>query len=126
MFFLRSSSSTSIVPANFSGNWQCKLPGGQPADVSIRQTFQNLDIRGTAGGGKAVNATLSTVRGDDVRISAQIDLGGRTLRHDFAGKLRGDSIEGTVRVFDTPAVVVPWVAQRTGGRVASLEPGAAR
>jgi hypothetical protein len=112
-----------IVPANVSGNWQWKLPGGQPVEVSIRQRLQDLEVRGTAGG-KPVNVTLATLRGEDVRISALVDLNGRTLRHDFTGKVRGDAIEGTLRLFDKAETSTPWTAARTGGRVASIDPSA--
>jgi hypothetical protein len=111
-----------IVPANVSGNWNWKLPGGQAIEASVRQTFQNIDVRGSVAGGKPINVTLATVRGEDVRISAVVDVGGRTLRHDFVGRARGDTLEGTLRLFDKTETTVPWSAQRTGGRVASIEP----
>ena len=112
-----------IVPANLSGNWQWKLPGGQPVEVSVRQRLQDIEVRGTAGG-KPVNVTLATLRGEDVRISALVDLNGRTLRHDFTGKVRGDAIEGTLRLFDKAETSTPWTAARTGGRAASIDPSA--
>ncbi len=111
-----------IVPANVSGNWQWKLPSGQTVEASVQQTFQNLDVRGTVVGGKPINVTLTTLRAEDVRISAVIDIGGRTLRHDFVGRVRGDAIEGTVRLFDKVESSSSWAAVRTGGRAASIEP----
>lgn len=110
-----------IVPANVSGNWQWKLPGGQPVEVTVRQRFQDLDVRGTAAG-RPMNVTLTTLRGEDVRISAAVELNGRTLRHDFVGRVRGDAIEGTVRTFDKGEQAAPWTAARSGGRAASIDP----
>lgn len=112
-----------IVPANASGNWQAKLPGGQPLELSVRQRFQDIEVRGTAGG-RPVNVTLSTLRGEDVRITAMLEVNGRSIRHDFTGRVRGDSIEGSVRVFDKVESSQPWSATRTGGRAASIDPTA--
>jgi hypothetical protein len=112
-----------IVPANVSGSWQAKLPGGQPLELTVRQRLQDLDVRGTAGG-KPVNVTLATLRGEDLRISAAVEVNGRPLRHDFTGKVRGDSIEGSVRVFDKVESSVPWSAARSGGRAPSIDPSA--
>jgi hypothetical protein len=112
-----------IVPANLSGNWQWKLAGGHIVEVSVRQRLQDIEVRGAAGG-KPVNVTLATLRGEDVRISAMVDLNGRTLRHDFTGKVRGDAIEGTLRLFDKVETSTPWTAARTGGRAASIDPSA--
>ncbi|MBC7781280.1 MAG: class I SAM-dependent methyltransferase [Proteobacteria bacterium] len=113
-----------IVPANASGTWQWKLPNGQTLDATVRQTFQNVDVRGTLVGAKPINVTLATLRGEDIRISALVEVGARTLRHDFVGRVRGDAIEGTVRVYDKTESSTPWSALRTGGRAASLEPQA--
>jgi len=112
-----------IVPANVSGTWQWKLPGGQPVEMSVRQRLQEIEVRGTAGG-KPVNVTLATVRGEDLRITAMVDINGRTLRHDFTGKVRGDTVEGMLRLFDKVESSVPWAASRTGGKVVSIDPSA--
>jgi len=112
-----------LVPANVSGNWSWKLPGGQAVEVAVRQKLSELDVRGTAGG-KPVNVTLTTLRGEEVRISAGIDVGGRSVRHDFVGRIRADAIEGTIRVFDKTEVSGKWSAVRTGGRAASVDPTA--
>ncbi|MCE2946950.1 MAG: SAM-dependent methyltransferase [bacterium] len=112
-----------IVPANVSGNWQWKLPGGQPVEVAVRQRLQDLEVRGTAAG-RPMNVSLTTLRGEDVRISAAVELNGRTLRHDFVGRARGETIEGTVRTFDRVEQTSPWSAVRTGGRAASIDPSA--
>jgi hypothetical protein len=110
-----------IVPANVSGTWQWKLPGGQPVEVTVRQRLQDLDVRGSAAG-RPMNVSLTTLRGEDVRISAAVELNGRTLRHDFVGRVRGDTIEGTVRTFDKGEQSAPWTAQRSGGKAASIDP----
>ena len=113
-----------IVPANVSGTWQSKLPGGQPLEFTVRQRLQDLDVRATSGG-KPVNVTLATLRGEDLRISAVVEVNGRTLRHEFTGKVRGDAVEGTLRTFDKVESSAPWAATRTGGRMASIDPPAA-
>jgi len=116
-----------IVPANVSGNWQWKLPGGQPLEVTVRQRHQDLDVQGSAGG-RPLEVTLTTLRGEDVRITAAVNVGGRMLRHDFVGRVRGDTMEGTVRTFDRGERSAPWTATRSGGKAASIDtrPGNAR
>ncbi len=53
-----------------------------------------------------------------------VDINGRTLRHDFTGKVRGDTVEGMLRLFDKVESSVPWAASRTGGKVVSIDPSA--
>ena len=110
-----------VVPANVSGNWQSTLPGGQPVEMSVRQRLQDLEVRGAAAG-KPIKVTLATVRGEDLRISAVVDVNGRALRHDFTGKVRGDTVQGTLRLFDKVESSAPWSAARTGGKAASIDP----
>ena len=81
-------------------------------------------VRIDAAGGKPVTVTLATVRGEDLRISAMVDINGRTLRHDFTGRVRGDTVEGTLRLFDKVESSASWSAVRTGGKGASIDPSA--
>ena len=57
-----------------------------------------------------------------MRITAMVDINGRTLRHDFTGRVRGDTVEGTLRLFDKVESSAPWSAARTGGKAASIDP----
>lgn len=114
-----------IVPANVSGRWQWALPEGRQAEATIRQSLQALDVQLAAPGLRTPEVTLATVRGEEVRVSMQIDVAGRRVRHDFTGRLRGDGLEGSVRIHDRGERVQPWKALRTGGRAATIDPQAA-
>jgi hypothetical protein len=109
-----------IVPANVSGNWQWKLPGGQPVEALVRQRHQDLDVQGSAAG-RPLEVSFTSLRGEDVRITATINVGGRMLRHDFVGRVRGDTMEGTVRTFDRGERTASWTATRSGGKAASID-----
>jgi len=114
-----------IVPANVSGRWQWSLPDGRQGQATVRQSLQAVDIELAAAGGRAAEVTLATIRGEELRVSLLLDApGGRRLRHDFNGRLRGDTLEGTVRVHDRAERTLPWKAVRTGGRAPTLDPQA--
>ena len=114
-----------IVPANVSGRWQWALPDGRSTEASIRQSLQVLDIQLAPAGGRAPEVTLATVRGEEIRVSMQVDAGaGRRIRHEYTGRLRGDTLEGSVRIHDRTERVAPWKAVRTGGRAATIDPQA--
>lgn len=114
-----------VVPANVHGDWQWKLPGGQPVEVSIRQHFQNLVVSASVAG-RPAEVTLAQMRADEMRITMLANVGGRSLRHDFTGRVQGDRVEGLLRVFDRGEQATPWSAARVGGRVAWSELGAAK
>jgi hypothetical protein len=64
-------------------------------------------------------AMLNDVKltGDQLSFSALLTIeGNRTVRHQFAGTVRGDTIEGTVSLLGDPydkPVEQPWRAQRS-------------
>ncbi len=111
-----------IVPARVQGAWTWQLPlGGTPQryDALIEQRFQMVDGICRVGDrrGLFLGATL---RGDAVSFSMDITLDKVGLmRQDFTGRVRGDRIEGTVKVLyrDGPdydkAVTHPWHATRS-------------
>jgi hypothetical protein len=86
-----------IVPAKVYGTWRA-----QGATLTLTQEFQKISGTLTSGGKPAplVNARL---RGDQISFSA----GGT----DYAGRVNGDTIEGTVKSGDAER---PWAASRQG------------
>ena len=107
-----------VVPANAAGKWRWQLPvAGRPADfqLAVAQNFQTISGNVTVGGSTwpLANARL---KGED--ISFTVDDESAALRYEFAGRIAGHGIAGTVRVAG-PSVQrqLEWDAART-------EPGA--
>jgi hypothetical protein len=89
-----------IVPADARGVWQWRLPtGGATADyeVALSQDFQKLG--GTpVPGRRSGRIEAGTMKGDEIRFFLVADEGSRALRHEYRGRVGGDSIRGIVRL----------------------------
>ena len=81
-----------IVPAKVNGTWRI-LSGSEVWDATLEQRYQVVDGSIRLGG---LNAGLRETRlvGDRISFSF-VDNGG--VRRDFAGRVNGAAIEGTVR-----------------------------
>lgn len=107
-----------IVPARVSGAWQWELDvAGRRFRYSAvnEQQFQTVEGAVRAGDRREVLKDVK-LRGEDVSFSLEITLDGLGLTsHEFSGKVRGDDIQGTVKM--TPAnqatMTLPWRARRT-------------
>jgi methyltransferase family protein len=101
-----------IVPADARGVWQWRLPAGAAtADyaVALSQDFQKLG--GTpAPGGRGGRIEAGTMKGDEIRFFLVAEEGGRALRHEYRGRVGGDSIRGIVRL--AGGEELPWNATR--------------
>ena len=121
-----------IVPANVGGNWNwtLKLPYGKNSGKTtnyvaiIEQAFQQADAAVRVG--KDRRATrLFNLRGDQVSFSITIPVPGMPsnapLDHDFSGTVRGNVMEGKVRLrgeYDAKTneyayTEMPWRATRS-------------
>lgn len=102
-----------IVPADASGRWRWQMPAGSgniSVDAQFEQTFQM--IAGTAQvGGRPVLVRDARVRGETVGFTMMIERDGRAVRHDFSGRLDGDTLVGEVVV---DGAKTPWRATRSG------------
>jgi precorrin-6B methylase 2 len=108
-----------IVPAKVAGywNWHLALPDRTVAySAIVEQRYQTAEGFVRAGDRRAVLNDVK-LRGDDISFSLLLSIeGAKLIRHQFAGKVRGDMIEGTVRVLQDPygqALELPWRAQRS-------------
>ena len=83
-----------VVPARAEGTWSARLPARlskEPVRLSLKQ--QITRVSGSAHvTGKDVALDNATLRGE--RITFRLAFGGKP--YDFAGSIRGSSIEGTV------------------------------
>ena len=110
-----------IVPAKVQGYWRWEIPvtgGAQRYEALLEQRFQAAEGICRVGDRRGVFADMK-LRGEDLSCSMEITLDKVGLtRHEFSGKVRGDRIEGSVKVLyrddpDYKTVTYPWRASRT-------------
>ena len=113
-----------VVPARVEGNWSWELTlRGVKRDYSamLERHFQKLE--GVARiGNRRVIASDMRLRGEDVFFSLSMTVDGLGYaRHEFSGKMRGDTIEGSAKVLlvsdkdddKQDLIELPWRAVRT-------------
>ena len=109
---------TWTVPARMEGNWTWTLPVGSAQrtySAIVEQRFQDVEGVVRVGNRRGVFDSMK-LDGDQLTFTLMLTLDGMGLvRHQFEGRVAGDTIEGTVRILREPydkAVEVPWRAQR--------------
>ena len=115
-----------IVPANIAGNWswELKLPGQKKNTYTaiVDQQFQKADAAVRVANARRVTREIK-IEGDQVSFFLNIPLPGveAPQEHEFTGKVKGNVIEGKVRMHrpvkgDTEKYDVaeyPWRATRS-------------
>ncbi len=111
-----------IVPARVQGYWNWDLPitgAAQRYEAMLEQRFQVAEGICRVGDRRGVFTDMK-LRGEDLSFVMEITLDKVGLtRQEFAGKVRGDRIEGSVKVIhrddpDYKTVTYPWLAERAG------------
>lgn len=110
-----------IVPAKVGGRWQAQLKSPAHTDaleLEFSQKFQKLD--GSAkSGGQTIALLAPTIAADQLSFALFTKPGDNSTRHQFNGTVKGDTIEGTVKVGDGAAQQqLPWsakIVQRVAG-----------
>ncbi len=103
-----------MVPARASGAWRSELPEhGGSWEFRIAQKYQILEATARASGREqAVRATR--LRGEEIRMALTGIVGDRPWNHVFRGMVRGDQIDGEVRVSSgDDSRTLAWKATRT-------------
>lgn len=110
-----------IVPAKISGRWQSQVQtGGQPLslDLDITQRFQMFEGAAMLGQ-QRLPLRGTRLEADRVSFQFQTKPGDNSTRHEFNGVVKGDVIEGTLRLGDgATQKQFPWnakIVQRTAG-----------
>jgi methylase of polypeptide subunit release factors len=88
------------VPVNAAGKWEINVPvAGQKlaVDVSFDQRFQMLSGEAHINQ-RAAQIQGARVKGEDVTFWLNTGTSPNIVRHEFNGKVQGDTITGTVRV----------------------------
>lgn len=116
-----------VVPAKVAGQWQAQVSVAgkeMPYELAFDQLFQILEGNVRAG---ADNAQLRgrVVNGDQITFTTQAKGSPGGQRHEFNGRITGDTMQGVVRIGEGPgARQVNWsakLAQRADMRRASDE-----
>lgn len=101
------------VPAKVAGTWTSRINAGggeMPYEFAFDQLFQ--EIEGTMRAGKDTTRFRTKVKADEISFIALQKSGERTLRHEFSGRIRGDTIEGTAKIGEGPQMKqMPWTAK---------------
>ena len=98
-----------IVPAKVAGRWQVKVgaPAEERYDLTLRQSFQDLEGVVAGGGAKAVRLAHARMQGERITFAFPA----RSDRHIFRGRVSGDAMEGTVELAGRKEPV-KWTAVR--------------
>jgi hypothetical protein len=107
-----------IVPAKIGGYWNWNLTVGKtrwPYAAVVEQHFQNVEGVVRIGDRRGVLDSMK-LNGDQVSFSLMVTLPGVGLaRHQFEGRVKGNVIEGTVKILHEPfekPFELPWRAER--------------
>jgi hypothetical protein len=100
--------------ANLTGEWALELttPRG-PAAYTMYLTQEGPRLTGHLSSEYGERDLRGSVNGDDFKVSWSDVDGGKTIDITLTGKIKGDSISGTVRL--GTAGEGPFRAERTGG-----------
>ncbi len=105
------------VPANAAGKWKGSATVGRQTlavDIDFGQRFQMLSGKALINQ-KPAEIMSGRLRGEDVTFWLNTGSGAASVRHEFNGKVTGDTISGTVRIHVGKTVEqAPFTAKRTG------------
>ena len=108
-----------VVPAKVAGNWNWTLEFGKEKRryaAVVEQRFQEAEGVVRVGDRRGVLDSMK-VNGEEITFTLMMTLPGVKLaRHQFHGIVKGDVIEGTVRIqheLQEEPFVLPWRAERT-------------
>jgi hypothetical protein len=119
-----------VIPARVAGTWRWDLSmGGKPLayEVTLDQKFQVVSGAGRIGG-SAVKLQEIRLSGEDLTFTFTAEVNGAPVKHEFSGKVEGDSINGSVVVSGARVQgQQEWNARRSGPAGAAAPPaGVAR
>jgi hypothetical protein len=103
-----------VVPAKMAGQWLSQIEHGRNAvsyDFFFDQDFQFVEGMVRVGKREGKVSEFKLV-GDQAEFTARLIVEGHVLTHHFSGKVKNDTIEGTVRLGEGKAQRTrPWVAR---------------
>ena len=117
-----------VVPAKVAGTWEWQLPvsgKSQSYEVTLSQKYQ--EISGTVRvGGRTVKLQNPVLRGDQIGFVFTAEVGGDSIRHEFSGRIEGDSIVGSAMLSGRHMQGrLDWNAQRAVAKTTEADPQSA-
>ena len=110
------------VPAKIAGRWQSQIStGAQPVnwEFEFDQRYQMFDGAARSGSQK-ITLRSTRLQADQISFQFLTKPGDNSTRHEFNGTVKGDVIEGTLKLGDGAAQKqMPWsakVVQRAAGK----------
>jgi hypothetical protein len=106
-----------VVPARVTGPWQWQSSvAGKPQayEMVLEQNFQMISgvVRV---GGRSVKLQEAKLQGDQISGSFTAEINGVAVKHEFAGRVAGGSIEGSVKLTGSRTQgQFEWSAKRGG------------
>jgi hypothetical protein len=103
---------SALAQKSVAGEWDAEFntPGGpQPLKLIIKVDGEK--ISGTAKRSRGDVAISGTIKGEDITFGYTIDYNGNPVTLTFTGKVKGDSMSGTVSFNDQASD--DWSAKRT-------------
>ena len=108
-----------VVPGRAAGNWNWEVTFGERKlayAVVLEQNFQTIEGVVRVGNRRGI-VHAAKLNGEGIAFTIGMTLEGLGyVRHEFTGRIRGDTIEGTVRMQrekDERWVELPWRATRS-------------
>lgn len=103
-----------IVPSRVGGRWQAQINSASHSgglEIDLTQKFQELE--GTAKSGNQTVALLAPkLRGDQLSFAFFTKPNDNATRHQFTGTVKGETVEGIVKVGEGAAQQsLPWTAK---------------
>ena len=101
-----------IVPAKVAGRWQLRVAAPTPAayELTLRQSYKNFEGTAESEGGKGTRFTHTRLRGEEISFALPAAGG----RHLFRGRVKGDTMEGSVELAGGKGTA-RWSATRLKG-----------
>lgn len=113
-----------VIPAKVGGAWQWELPvsgKNQTYQVTLTQKFQTVSGRVKLNG-RDVVLQNPRLRGDQITFVFTAPVNGAPVKHEFTGKVEGETITGTARLSGGRIQAqLDWSARRTL-KAASIDP----
>ena len=83
--------------AEVKGKWDASIETQQgPMPVTLTFAVEGEKITGTLSSARGDLDVAGTISGSEIKFSGSFDMGGQSIALNFAGKVEGDSMSGTV------------------------------
>jgi hypothetical protein len=114
-------STQTFAQKTVAGEWDAEFstPGGaQPLKLILKVDGEK--ITGTAKRSRGDVAIAGTIKGDDITFGYTIDYNGNPVTLTFSGKVKGDTMSGTV--YFNESASDSWSARRTAEKPKDQKP----